>query len=177
MPACGKDTALEVVRGRFPVFRMGDVVMERLRAEGREVTADSVGALAGRLREEHGKGAVALLLAERLRTLSDPVVVINGVRGVAEVQVFRRMFPRFALVAVHSSPETRFRRVLDRQREDDATSRARFEEKDSRELGWGLGEAIALADVMLVNEGTREELAQRFEEVLRRLGAGGESCR
>jgi len=170
MPASGKDAALELVRGKVPIFRMGDVVIEHLHEQGAEVTAESVGAMANQLRAKHGKGAIALLLGERLTRSSEPVVIINGVRGIAEVREFRRTFPLFTLIAVHCAPDTRYSRVQARQREDDAISREAFDAKDARELSWGLGEAIATADRMIVNEGSHEELHGRFREVLNALG-------
>lgn len=63
-----------------------------------------------------------------------------------------------------------FSRVASRGRVDDVMSLESFREKDRRELGWGLGKALALADFIIVNEGTLEELHKRaigiFEKVV-----------
>jgi dephospho-CoA kinase len=57
-----------------------------------------------------------------------------------------------------------------RGRSDDPSNWEEFEERDLRELKVGLGEVIALADEMIVNEGTIDELAESgraiFEAIL-----------
>ena len=40
-----------------------------------------------------------------------------------------------------------------------------FHERDNRELGWGLGETMALADVMIINESSLDE----FKDNVRKL--------
>jgi dephospho-CoA kinase len=63
----------------------------------------------------------------------------------------------------------RYKRIAERKREDDALGPERFDEKDRRELGWGMGEALALADELIVNEGTLDELRARVTELFRRV--------
>jgi len=86
------------------------------------------------------------------------------------VEKFREEFgDAFKLVSVWSSQATRFSRISRRRREDDAQGWEEFLKKDRRELSWGLGEAIALSDYLIVNEGTLEELREEAEEIFRRL--------
>src|SRR5207249_4371996 len=74
-----------------------------------------------------------------------------------------------SVVAVHASPRTRYERMLRRRRTDDAGSIEAFRARDLRELSWGLGDVIATADVMLVNEGTLEEFRRQARTALGRL--------
>ena len=106
-----------------------------------------------------------------LESLPDaPIVVIEGVRSPAEVGLFRRYFGRVALVAIHASPRTRYLRLLKRGRQDDPRTWDEFVQRDKRELSLGIGEVIALADYMLVNEGmSRDEFLERCAEALRRI--------
>jgi dephospho-CoA kinase len=73
------------------------------------------------------------------------------------------------VVAVHASPKTRYERMLKRRRTDDAGSIEAFRARDLRELGWGLGDVIATADVMLVNESSLEALREAARVPLERL--------
>jgi len=50
----------------------------------------------------------------------------------------------FLLVAIHASPETRYKRLMDRKREDDNLTIDRIKNRDERELRWGIGVLIAL---------------------------------
>jgi dephospho-CoA kinase len=88
-----------------------------------------------------------------------------------EVDMFReRWGPDFRIMALHSSPGTRYRRLLARGRPDDPIDRSMFDERDRRELAWGLGEVIAVADIMLLNEGTLEDLGDKSRDILSILG-------
>ena len=47
-----------------------------------------------------------------------------------------------------------------------------FDERDSRELGWGLGEVIATADIMMINEGALGDLEREIVDLLTRVEEG-----
>jgi dephospho-CoA kinase len=164
-----------------PCVRMGDVVLAELERRGIGINEANVGKVANELREREGLGAIAKrcvpLIEERSK--NKKAVVVDGIRGIAEVDEFRRAFgDRFHLLAVWAREKTRYARISSRSRADDAASLRAFREKDRRELGWGLGEALALADVLLINEGALTELhlaAQKFFKSL--VGGGREAAR
>ncbi len=62
--------------------------------------------------------SVYLRFSARLR----PVVLIDGIRGDAEVTMFRKVFPGFTLISIDSSFETRLARIRARGRSDDFES-------------------------------------------------------
>ncbi|NIU39265.1 dephospho-CoA kinase, partial [Candidatus Bathyarchaeota archaeon] len=59
-----------------------------------------------------------------------------------------------------------FQRLFRRKRSDDPKNWKTFARRDQRELSVGLGDAIAMADYLIVNEGTREEFKVKIHEVL-----------
>ena len=105
-----------------------------------------------------------------IEAIPSSTVIVEGVRSPDELVELRSKY-EVATVAIHSSPKTRFQRLLSRNRTDDPHNLATFKERDTRELSVGLGDVIALADVVLVNEGTIEELQAAIREVLAKLGA------
>ncbi|MBI0583386.1 MAG: AAA family ATPase [Methanomassiliicoccus sp.] len=152
MPGAGKEEFVKVAQELgYRIVRMGDVV--RQEAERREVAMDDrgVGGFADSERRLHGPA----IWAERcLAVLGDGDFVIDGSRSLMELEAFRRSLGKSArLVAVHTSPDERFRRLQLRGRRDAPRDRSEFDERDARELGWGIGSLIALAGTMLVNEG------------------------
>lgn len=173
LQAAGKTEVARVfLRFGIPCVRMGDVVVEEVRRMGLEVNEKNVGEMAEEMRKKHGMEIIAKLNIPRIEEAGKggEAVVVDGIRGIAEVEEFRRAFgERFVLCAVLAPARTRFERVAGRRREDDAESFAEFVEKDRRELGWGLAEAIALADVFIVNDGTLDELRKKAEELYRRV--------
>jgi dephospho-CoA kinase len=168
MPGCGKEEALAVAQGLgFSIVRMGDVVREEANRRGLPITDSAVGGMANAERQTHGLGVWAERTLPRIR---GDRVFVDGLRGRAELEVFRKAFgDDLVVVAVHASPKTRYDRMFRRQRRDDAASLEAFRARDVRELGWGLGDAIAMADVMLVNEGTLDEFRRQAKAALERL--------
>jgi len=156
MPGAGKEEFVKVaLREGYAIIRMGDVV--RREAEKRQVAMDErgVGGFASAERQAHGAGIWALRC---LPLVGDGAAVIDGSRSLMEMEVFRsHLGKNVRLVAIHTSPGGRFARLQSRGRYDAPRSWQEFQERDQRELGWGLGSLIALADVMLVNEGSLEE--------------------
>jgi dephospho-CoA kinase len=168
LPGSGKTEVAKIaVRFGYSYIRMGDVVVEEVRRRGLKVCEENVGAVASELRRT-SEAEVARRCIPLIREKPEPVVV-DGIRGIAEVEKFRREFgDAFKLVSVWSSQATRFSRISRRGREDDAQGWEEFLKKDRRELSWGLGEAMALSDYLIVNEGTLEELREKAEEIFRR---------
>jgi dephospho-CoA kinase len=166
MPGAGKEEMVSIaLELGFEVHRMGDVV--RAEAAKHAVAPEDVGKFAHKEREEHGYD----IWAKRIVPLvKEGDTIIDGCRGMSEVKVFRQAFgDDVKIVAVHSSPSARYPRLVNRARSDAPKDVSEFEERDRRELGWGLGETIAMADIVLVNErdlgSFRREAAALLEEL------------
>ncbi|MGC8983163.1 MAG: AAA family ATPase [Desulfurococcaceae archaeon] len=180
MPGSGKSVVVEAARELgIPAFTMGDVVREETLKRYGMITPELMVKTSRDLREEHGEDVIALRTIERVKREAPGacVVLIDGVRSLAEVGVFRK-FGEVVIVAVHASPRTRFKRLLERRRPGDPNTYEDFLKRDLVELGFGLGSVIALADYMIVNEGSLEEAKSEAKRVLRSLvESRGEHCR
>ncbi len=171
MPGAGKEEFVQVaLKAGYDVIRMGDVVREEAERQGATMDERGVGGFANKEREARGPG----IWAERcLQVLGEGDVIIDGSRSLAELEVFRRALGSgLRLVAIHTSPEKRFHRLQRRARYDAPSDPEAFRERDMRELGWGLGSLIAMADVMIVNEDTLERFRESAFEELRRTWSG-----
>jgi len=170
MPGSGKTTAARLItRLGYTLLTMGDVIRDIAVARGLETTPSNLGRIAEEVRREGGSRAVARRCVERLMERGSEKVVVDGIRSLDEVDTFREVFD-IALVAVHASPRTRFDRLRERGRGDDPFTWEVFAERDQRELGFGVGAAIALADQMIVNEGTIDDLTRDLNETIGRIG-------
>src|SRR2546430_1241779 len=129
MPGCGKEEVLAVAQALgFSIVRMGDVVREEVRRRGLPITDTAVGGLAHAERQAHGFGIWAERTIPRIR---GDHVLVDGLRGRSELEVFRRAFwDDLIVVAVHASPRTRYERMLRRRRTDDAGSIEAFQARD-----------------------------------------------
>jgi dephospho-CoA kinase len=166
------EVAKTFARFNVSYVRMGDVVWEELKRRGEEITEESVARLASEFRRVDGPSAIAKrcvpLILERGK--GKRAVIVDGIRGIAEVEEFRKAFgEKFHLLGVTAREEIRYSRVSSRGRADDAAAFEQFKQKDRRELGWGLGEALARADITITNEGTLEEVQQKAIEFFKRV--------
>lgn len=170
MPGAGKSVVVNVARERgYGVLVMGDVVREEARRRGLEPTPDNIGRIMVELRRKEGSTVISKRCIPKIERVTRDRLVIDGIRSLQEVEEFKKHFPNFILVAVHSSPQTRFRRLHYRQRSDDPKNWQIFRERDMRELSVGLGDAIAMSEYMIVNEEGLEAMKGRIRQVLRRI--------
>jgi len=171
MPASGKGEVSKIARDLgIPVVVMGDAIRRRVKEAGLPATDANMGAMSGKLRSDLGMDAIARITIPAIEAESAPVVLVDGIRGDCEVAAFREHFPDFTLIGIVSSPETRYQRLANRGRSDDSLTAGELRDRDERELGWGLGRALAQADHTLVNEGTLEEFAAEVRALFSRLG-------
>lgn len=170
MPGAGKDVVKEIIQKHgFPVIVMGDEVRLEAIRRNLEPTSENLGKLMLQLRAEEGPDAVAKRCIKKIMRLDADIIAINGLRNPEEVDLFRKKFPSFKVIAIHASPRTRFERLLKRGRSDDPRDWEAFSSRDKRELSIGLGEVIAMADYMIINEGSIEELEREVKRILEKV--------
>jgi len=170
MPGSGKATAEQLFREKgYPIIIMGDEV--RLEAESRnlEPTPENLGRVMLEIREEEGPAVLAKRCIPKIRGANSEIVVVDGVRSPEERDEFREALKSFFLIAIHASPKTRFKRLLRRRRSDDPSDWQTFMARDRRELRVGLGDVIATADYLVVNERTKSHLHNDLEKILQRV--------
>lgn len=168
LPASGKTEAAKVAQKLgIHVIRMGDVVREEVRRRGLDITEENVGKVANDIRAKEGMDAVARRCVPLIKAMDDDIVVVDGLRGVAEVEIYKKAFDaQFTLIAIIASQKNRFARALARKRDDDIVDWEGFKQKDDRELHWGLKEAMRMTDVLIDNNGTLEEFRENVRTVL-----------
>ena len=167
MPGSGKATVKEIAKEMgYSIVVMGDEIRKEAKRRKLKPTPENLGQLMLKLRGEEGQTVVARRCALKIESAEEKVVVVDGIRSLREVNEFKKRFPNFFLIAIHASPETRFQRLFQRKRSDAPKSWGTFMERDFRELSVGLGDVIATADYMLINEETRVQLKRKVRKVL-----------
>jgi len=165
LPGSGKSEAVDVARGMgLPVVSMGDEVRAEAQRRGLPPTDDTLGRIASEMRQREGMQVWAQRCLPPLRGQQEAVVVIDGIRNLEEVETFRQNLEGFILVAVHAAPHSRYQRLMQRGRSDDSRSDEALRRRDQRELGWGLGTVIAMADAVVTNEGSLEEFREKVRQ-------------
>jgi dephospho-CoA kinase len=167
MPGSGKSLVDEVAKGKgYDVVAMGDVVREETQKRNLEPTPENIGKVMLDLRQKEGSAVIAKRCIPKIDSTKRQKVVVDGIRSLDEVEEFKKHYPKFSLIAIHASPETRFQRLYHRHRSDDANQWKVFHERDMRELSVGLGSAVAMAENMIINEALPAFVRFRIEQVL-----------
>lgn len=152
MPGAGKSTvARSLETAGFGGIAMGDMIRVETKRRKLHLDDQNMGMVMRELREKYGPGAVAELSLKALESMKRDVVVVDGIRSMVEVEIFKRAGD-VKLLAILASPERRFSLLRSRGRTDAPQSLESFRTRDERELSIGIGAAIAMADEAISNE-------------------------
>ena len=127
------------------------------------------GEIARALREENGPAAIAERSLPTIESeLEDgDTVLVDGLRSEVELDRFRDAFgDAFSLVSVEAPFETRADRLLERARDDTDLDREALRQREERELGFGMGEVMDRADVVVENTDTLDAYRERIRAIL-----------
>lgn len=170
LPASGKGEFSKIAADAgIPVIVMGDMIRAAVLKAGLEPTDTNFGATANRLRAEGGMDAIAALCVPVIKVQTAPLVLVDGIRGDAEVKLFRKHFSGFTLISIDSSFEKRLDRIRARGRSDDFVQAESLRNRDEREIGWGLANALAEADIRIANEGSLVDFSNAVTSLLNSL--------
>ena len=169
MPGSGKSTIVSALKARgLEALNLGDGVRAEAKRRNIEPTGDNLGKLMLELREKNGPGAIADLLTEPIKNSQSKIIIIDGVRSTAEIEVLKNV-GSVKLLSIEAAADTRYNFLRSRGRSDDPETREKFEERDNRELGVGIGESISIADETIVNSDiTLDELTERAYKVIKK---------
>lgn len=187
LPGSGKGEASKIARQHgLAVVVMGDVIRQEAARQGLEPTDQNLGRIGNALRAKGGPDAIAKRTLDWVMATGKDVVVVDGLRSKAEADFFRNHAEEFHLIEVYAPAKTRLKWLAARGRPDDpgkiggkiaASSRPQdggataLQERESREMGWGMYEAIKAADVSLRNDGSLDDFRKNVEMVLDLLKA------
>ncbi|SDL94465.1 Dephospho-CoA kinase [Halogranum gelatinilyticum] len=154
LPGSGKGEAAEVAReADIPVVTMGDVIRQACRDRGLD-PAEHHGSVAKALREEEGLDAIAARSLPMIREhlAETDTVLVDGLRSTYEVDRFREAFGEdFLVVSIEAPFEVRAERLGERGRDNSDSDVEALKEREERELGFGMGEVMDDADVVVDN--------------------------
>ena len=87
-----------------------------------------------------------------------------------EIEYFKKELGLdFLVVAIDAPDELRRKRAIARGRTDDSKDLKDLEERDKREIRWGLQKVIADADIIIPNNGSLDQFKKQVLSVLNDL--------
>jgi len=188
LPGSGKGEASQIARQNgLAVVVMGDVVRQEAARQGLEPTDQNLGLIGNALRAAEGPDAVAKKTFERAKASGMDVVVVDGLRSREEADFFRAHVDEFHLVEICAPAKDRLKWLAARGRPDDpgkiilpckepdSLAAAALEQRECREMGWGMCEAMKIADLKLRNDGSLDDFRKDVKRLLGLLVAGNAS--
>jgi dephospho-CoA kinase len=171
MAGSGKSEASRIFENHgFSKIRFGDITDVEMRKRGLARNEASERLCREALRNEHGMAAYAILNQPLIdAALKQGNVVADGLYSWEEYLAFKQHYgQRFYVLAVYSSPQTRYARLCQRSiRPLNASEAPSRDQSEIEKLN--KGGPIAMADFTILNESTLENLRHQTELILARL--------
>ena len=191
LPLSGKTTYAKIIGPKYkmPLYETGTEVLEEVTSRGFEFTPENI-----KMVTDDCKKISDSFFTERLMKKIDklqddvPGTFISGIRAVSEVEILRKHYgdENVFVIAFHTSMKTRFKRLDNPDRveetkgakaKEDALLRNfdNFLARNKKELGYGVGDVMALAEYVMSTENkiwpyvTLEENETDFETIIKEI--------
>lgn len=171
MAGAGKsEVARQFEKNSFVRIRFGDITDEEVKKRGLELNEVNERQVREQLRKEHGMAAYAKLNLPRIdEALKKSSVVVDGLYSWEEFILLKDYYgDKFNIVAVWSSPKTRYARLTGRRVRPLTNKEAAARDKAEIE-NINKGGPIAIADFTIINESSLEKLIEETKRVITRL--------
>jgi len=150
----------------YKYFSLSDLIREELRKKGKEPTRNNLIKMGNELREKFGPDILARLVMKKIKDKA----VIDSIRSPKEVEYLKKQ-KGFIFLAIDAPVELRFERARKRGREESASTLGEFIKKETEEMterkkGQQLQNCMKMADFLIINDGSLEELYKKLEELL-----------
>lgn len=170
LPGSGKALVSEMATERGAIIvSMGDIIREEAKKRGESTKETAVN-----LRKEFGNDIVSELTIKKIKKLEEDennkLIIIEGIRSLHEVEMFKENFSDFFILSIFANETLRFERLKIRNREDDSQEYEGFHKRDVTELGFGIGDVVALSDKLIINESDMESYREKIDEFLNDIG-------
>lgn len=160
------EVAAYLAKKGYVYFSLSDLIREELLKNGKEVTRDNLIKKGNKLREKFGPDILAKLIMKRVKEKA----VVDSIRNPNEVEYLRKQ-KNFILLAIDSPVELRYDRVKKRGRVESASTLQEFIKKEEEEMtnlekGQQIQNCMKMADFVVINDASLEDLHQMLEEML-----------
>ena len=169
MPGSGKSTIVSALKSKgIEALNLGDGVRAEAKRRNLEPSGDNLGKLMLQLREKNGPGAIANLLTDQIQNSQSNIIIVDGVRSIAEIEVLKNV-GSVKLLSIEATADTRFKFLKARGRSDDPETKEKFAERDNREISVGIDKSISIADETISNNDlTLDELTELAHTVIKK---------
>ncbi|HSW97220.1 MAG TPA: AAA family ATPase [Candidatus Saccharimonadales bacterium] len=166
MPGSGKSEAGVFFKEKgWNVLRFGSIIDEGLQKEGLPWTPENNAYYREKIREELGMAAVAIKMMPKIEAAfqSGTDTILDGLYSWEEYTTLKEKFSNLILLCLYTRPEVRYERLS--LRKERAFTKTESKQRDISEIeNLNKGGPIAIADYLIKNEGTTDELQKEMEK-------------
>ncbi|MCX6722661.1 MAG: AAA family ATPase [Candidatus Staskawiczbacteria bacterium] len=164
----GKDTFCDYVKENYQnvyFLRFSDALTEILKIFFDDIKRDDQQWLSSALRERFGQDILVKALVKKVNSISDGIVILNGVRRPGDFEVLDKIGGK--IIYVTADEKLRWERVKIRgEKKDDDVPFEKFVEMGKAEAEKDIPEVGAMAEFKIVNNGSKEEFYQEIKKVI-----------
>ena len=176
--ACGKGETANYLKSKgFIYCSLSDIIREEATARGLEHSRDNLIKIGNELREKFAPSYLAEQINLKIKEIqnknSKQNFAVDSIRSPFEARELMKN-RNFTLLGIDAPIETRFGRLLERNRIGDAKTLEDFKAQEEREnlksdTNQQLNETFKLSQEIIRNDGTLEQLHTRIDDLLNRL--------
>ncbi|MFZ2253429.1 MAG: AAA family ATPase [Minisyncoccia bacterium] len=174
----GKGTLVDylVTNKGFVHYSAREIWIEELNLRGMETSRANMRLIANEMREKFGNDFLITYYLKKIKEEGTQNAIIESIRAVSEAETLKANGG--ILIAVDADQKVRFSRVQERRSETDRVSFEQFkaheelETNDPNPHGMQKQKVIAMADHIILNNGTLEELHAEIERFSTPYGLG-----
>jgi inosine/xanthosine triphosphate pyrophosphatase family protein/dephospho-CoA kinase len=128
--------------------------------------------------EEVGWDSVARKIADYIDKDDSRLSVVTGLRTPEELLFLKRRFPAARIILIDADQRIRFERHIRRARDRTLTDMRAFTREDEKQKEFGtLRIANDIAEITIINDGTRDQYSKKIEEALDLISGAPEKLR
>lgn len=168
MPGAGKSEAGSFFKNKgMEVLRFGSVIDDGLKDEGLPWSPENNQYYRQKIRQELGMAGVAIKMLPKIEKALEGKkdIVLDGLYSWEEFNFLREKLSSLVLLCIYARPTVRYQRLMERKERTFTKKEAR--ERDINEIeATNKGGPIAIADYLIKNETTREDLQGELNKFL-----------
>lgn len=171
----GKGTVVDylVLQKGFTHYSARSIFIDELKKRSEEPTRANMRLIANEMREKFGNDFLITYYLKRIAEEGTEYAIIESIRAVAEAETLK--INGGILIAVDAEQKIRYARVQERRSESDKVTFAQFvtheelETNDPNPHGMQKQKVIAMANYVLHNNGSIDELNLQIEHVFQKI--------
>ena len=171
LPGSGKTAAAGFFRAQgFTILRFGDATDIGLRELGLPINEANERKYREDIRRDLGMAAMAIKIDPRIQEAekTSDTIVLDGMRSWEEYVFLKEKFSALVILSIYASPRIRYARLAARKVRP--LTEAESRERDRAEIEkLNSGGPIAIADYVIKNEGSEQELTLELQKFLETL--------